>query len=86
MTYRLEYHPNAIADLKKIDKGFQKRILKKIDWLAANFEQITPQPLAETLSGFYKLRIGDYRVIYSFDPGQQLLWIEAIGHRRDIYR
>jgi len=42
-------------------------------------------PLSENWAGFYKLRVGDYRVIYSLDETISVLWIEKVGHRRDIY-
>ncbi len=42
MTYSVEYDPQAIGDLKKIPKPQRKRIVTKIDWLAANFENVQP--------------------------------------------
>ena len=85
MPYSVEYQPQAIAGLKKLDKVIQKRIINKISWLAENFDQITPQSLSENWATFYKLRIGDYRVFYIFDDQVQVIWIEKIGHRREIY-
>lgn len=61
------------------------RILRKINWLALNFEQSAPPRLKSSLSGFYKLRIGDYRVIYEIESETQVLVIVRVGHRRDIY-
>jgi mRNA interferase RelE/StbE len=34
----------------------------------------------------FRLRVGDYRVIYSLDPNRNTLWLHAVGHRREIYR
>jgi mRNA interferase RelE/StbE len=34
----------------------------------------------------FKLRVGDYRVLYEFDPGQDRLYLHYVGHRRDIYK
>jgi mRNA interferase RelE/StbE len=64
MNYLVEYEPEALADLEKLTKSVCQRIVNKINWLAENFDQITPQPLTADLSGFFKLRVGDYRVIY----------------------
>jgi mRNA interferase RelE/StbE len=55
---------DTIADLAKIDRTNQIRIAHKIKWLGKNFEQITPLSLSGNLSSFFKLRVGDYRVIY----------------------
>ena len=52
-------------------------------WLGENFDEIKPQALSANLSGLLKLRIGDYRIIYSFD--QEFITIHQIGHRREIY-
>ncbi len=85
MNYSVEYEPEALADLEKLTKTVCERIVNKINWLAENFDQITPQTLAAELSGFFKLRVGDYRVIYEFDPEKRIIFIDRIGHRKEIY-
>jgi mRNA interferase RelE/StbE len=85
MSYFVEYEPEAIASLEKLSNTNRQRILTKIAWLAENFEQITPQPLTVDYAGFYKLRIGDYRVIYEFNGEEQIIFIDKIGHRSEIY-
>ncbi len=61
------------------------RILKKIEWLRVNFEKVSSLPLTGQWSSFYKLRVGDYRVIYEFDIENQLIFVARVGHRREIY-
>jgi mRNA interferase RelE/StbE len=85
MSYTVEYEAEAIASLKKLSPVNRVRIIHKINWLAENFEQITPQSLTADFTGFYKLRVGDYRVIYEFDPEERILLIDQVGHRREIY-
>ena len=63
----------------------QPQILKEVNWLGLNFEQVQPKGLAENLAGFYKLRVGDYRVLYEIDEELEVFAIARIGHRRDIY-
>ncbi len=79
------YEPEALADLEKLSQDLRQRIVNKIDWLAENFEQIKPQPLSNHLSGFFKLRVGDYRVIYEVNPTEQTIIIDRVGHRSQIY-
>jgi mRNA interferase RelE/StbE len=76
MSYLVEYEPEAIADLKELTPSVRQRILNKIDWLAENFEQINPQSLSADLSGFFKLRVGDYRVIYEFSRDEEIIFID----------
>jgi len=85
MSYRVEFKQKAIADLESLTKIFQERIVKKIKWLSENFSQITPQPLSANLSGLFKLRVGDYRVIYSVDQNTEYITVHRVGHRREIY-
>lgn len=85
MSYRIEFDPQAIEDLKGISTKVQPQILKKINWLGLNFEQVQPKGLAENLAGFYKLRVGDYRVLYEIDEELEVVAIARVGHRRDIY-
>ncbi|MDJ0689347.1 MAG: type II toxin-antitoxin system RelE/ParE family toxin [Xenococcaceae cyanobacterium MO_188.B32] len=86
MEYSVEFKPKAVKNLEKMTATVQKRIFKKIKWLAQNFEHIPPQSLTAELSGLCKLRTGDYRVIYSFSESKKIITIHQIGHRRDIYR
>lgn len=85
INYKQEYEPEAIAALAKLAQSVCDRILKKINWLACNLDQITPQPLTGNLVGLYKLRVGDYRVLYSFSSEERIITIHLIGHRREIY-
>ncbi|NJR63168.1 MAG: type II toxin-antitoxin system RelE/ParE family toxin [Cyanobacteria bacterium CRU_2_1] len=85
MSYDIEFKSEATAGLEALTSTIQDRILRKIRWLSENFENLIPQALSADLSGLFKLRIGDYRVIYSFDIEAQLITIHKVGHRRDIY-
>lgn len=85
MSDRVEFESEAIEDLDRMSPAIRERILRKINWLALNFEQAAPQGLKSNLSGFYKLRIGDYRVIYEVEPDTQTLVIVRAGHRSEIY-
>ncbi|MGD1936204.1 MAG: type II toxin-antitoxin system RelE/ParE family toxin [Cyanophyceae cyanobacterium] len=85
MSYRVEFQEQAEIDLGKLPATWQKRIISKITWLAENFEEIRHIQLSANLAGFYKLRVGDYRVIYEFDRTIRVVTIERIGHRRDVY-
>jgi mRNA interferase RelE/StbE len=84
--YSLRILDAATRELAAIDRQVAERIARRIRWLAENIESIRPLPLSGELSSFYKLRVGDYRVIYEILGPEQTLIIHAIGHRREIYR
>ena len=83
--YRIVILPRAIRSLDSLDKPVARRIVDKLSWLSENFDRVTPLPLKGGFSGAYKLRIGDWRVIYSFDKASRSITIHLIGHRSQIY-
>jgi mRNA interferase RelE/StbE len=85
MTYNVEFTLEAIDGLERLTSAIQERILSKIRWLAENLDNLTPQSLSADLSGLFKVRVGDYRIVYSFDTNKQCITVHKIGHRRDIY-
>lgn len=84
--YQVEFLPEASDELASLDKAVAQRVLKKLKWLAENFEDLTPEPLHSNLKGLFKLRVGSYRVFYSFDRKRRIIIVHLMGHRRDIYK
>ncbi|MES0337354.1 MAG: type II toxin-antitoxin system RelE/ParE family toxin [Candidatus Magnetobacterium sp. LHC-1] len=74
---------NAIEGLEKLDRPVRQRILKKVTWLKENFEYIIPEKLMWGISGTYKLRVGDWRLIYVLMDDK--LIIHELAHRSEIY-
>jgi len=85
-VYRIRILKAATRELERLDKPFARRIAERVNWLAANLDNIRPEPFTGDLAGFYKFRIGDYRIIYEILHDEQVIVIHEIGHRRDIYR
>lgn len=84
--YQLEILPEAISDLKKLDKVISQRIFDKIRWLSENFEDIVPQMLTSEFKGMYKLRVGDWRIIYTVNQNTKIITVHMVGHRSEIYK
>ncbi len=68
-----------------MDRPVGERILKKLKWLAENFESVKPEPLHRHLRGKYKVRVGDYRAIYTVNRKAKRIRIHMVGHRDKIY-
>jgi len=81
---KVEWTEDAIEDLERLDKPIAKRLLKKISWFSQHFDNIIPEPLSAELAGTYKLRVGDWRIIYTIETG--VIVIQAIGHRKEVYK
>jgi mRNA interferase RelE/StbE len=71
--------------LKKIPKADQKRIMNKVEALAKNPFPSGYKPLQGQLSGYYRIRSGDYRIVYSVDKEKVTILILKIGQRGSIY-
>jgi mRNA interferase RelE/StbE len=85
--YEVEFTPEAETDLAHLGKPIAQRILKKLRWLAENFETITPEPLTGPWKGLYKLRVGDYRVLYTFaEAERRTIIVHLARHRREVYK
>lgn len=84
--YQVKIREEATRDLAKLDAAVARRIVSRIRWLAENLDEIQPEALTGNLAGFYKLRAGDYRVVYEIVHSEQMIVIHLVGHRREIYR
>lgn len=82
MTYAVKWHPKVRKFLQKLPKDLAKRIILKVKEVQEN-----PFHYLEHYEGnsYYKLRIGDYRMLVDVDLKNKVLFIQVIGHRSNIY-
>lgn len=84
-NYRLDFSPTAARQLRKLDTAARRRVQAAIELLADN-----PRPPgAKKLvggDGEWRVRTGDYRIVYEIQDQVLLVLVLAVGHRRDIYR
>ena len=85
MAYRIEVKPSAADALAKISNPHRRRIARKIDRLADNPRPRGATALAGRL-GLYRIRVGDYRVVYQVQDAALLVLVVRIGGRGDVYR
>ncbi|MBF0567429.1 MAG: type II toxin-antitoxin system RelE/ParE family toxin [Nitrospirae bacterium] len=72
--------------MSRIDKSVAQNIADKIFWLSENVEFTLHVPLKGQFKGKYKLRIGNWRVVYSLEHSQQSITIYAVRHRSEVYK
>ena len=82
--YRITVKQSVSKDLRKIPKKDVKRILSAIQTLAEN----PRPPHSKKLSGQerYRLRQGNYRILYSIEDEKLVVCVVKVGNRRDVYR
>jgi mRNA interferase RelE/StbE len=85
MAYILVYHPEVkTRDILTLNRDVGKRIQRAIETRLATEPQRYGEPLRRTLKGYWKLRVGDYRVVFRIVKNE--VWIFGIMHRRDVYQ
>ena len=83
MSYSIEWELNSVDEFGKLPFDVSKRILNKIDQVKEN-----PEHFIEKLKDMpeFKVRVGDYRIILLFDKADKRIRIQAVGHRRNVYK
>ena len=82
--FLLLYHPDVKAiDLPKLDSRLKERIKKAIETRLTSTPHQYGEPLRKTLKGYWKLRVGDYRVVFKIVGNK--VWILGIIHRKEVY-
>jgi mRNA interferase RelE/StbE len=85
MTYTITVAPSAARRLRKFDPQARRRLQAAIELLRTD-----PRPPAATQmvggAGEWRVRTGDYRIIYEIHDAQLVVLVLRLGHRRDVYR
>ncbi len=85
--YKVIASRDFLKSLKKLDKGTQKLIKKYIENNIKNSTNPTAKgkPLRYNLAGYWRYRIGDYRLICEIDKNKIIIILLDVGHRKNIY-
>ncbi|MEW5892274.1 MAG: type II toxin-antitoxin system RelE/ParE family toxin [Pseudomonadota bacterium] len=89
MAYEIEFDPEAVKDLKKLDRPVQQRLLGFLKLRVAVLEN--PRDIGEALAGsrlgqYWKYRVGDWRIICEIQDERVVVRVLRLGNRREIYR
>ena len=83
--YEIEILPAARRQIKKLPSPAQAQILDRIEDLRFDPRPSGVAKLAGE-EGLYRVRSGDYRILYTIDDDQVVIFIVRVGHRREVYR
>ncbi len=83
-AYKVYFKASVEKDLKSIPKKDLSKILQRISQLSLEPRPISSEKLTDQEK--YRIRQGLYRIVYSIQDDQLIVWIVKVGHRKDIYR
>jgi len=85
MTYHVEIEPQVLRELRDLPMADERRAVEKIRGLAKE-----PRPDGcEKMAGqrdAWRIRSGNYRVVYRVDDSERVVTVTRVGHRREVYR
>lgn len=85
MRYTVEFTTSALQEFRALDRQIQRRVSSRIaklceDPFPAGVKKLQGEPK------HFRIRVGDYRIIYRVDGQRVVIVIVQIGHRREVYR
>lgn len=84
--YSVDTAPRCVDQLEKIPKGIRDLIMDRIDDLGFDPKPPGFEPLKGIESGLYRIRQGDYRIVYSIHDKKLLVLVVRVVHRREVYK
>lgn len=84
--YDVVFSDRAQSDVRRLDRATAQRVIGKLRWLAENFEATKLTALTGPDQGRFRLRVGDYRVVYVVDRKKREIEVYRVRHRREVYR
>ena len=84
-SYSLSYRPSVEKDLQSIPHSFVARIIARIERLPSD-PFPTQSAKLQGAERLYRLRVGDYRIVYEVDSDALHIIVQYVRHRRDVYR
>jgi mRNA interferase RelE/StbE len=85
MAWRVVYHPDVPRDVAAIPANVRDRIRRAIETRLMTRPEQYGERLRKDLAGAWKLRVGDYRIVFDLEPKGEVVTILVIAHRRSVY-
>ena len=85
MSYRIELSPAAARQIRKLDGAARRRVQAAVELLASDPRPPSAKKLVGG-DGEWRVRTGDYRIVYEIHDGVLVVLVLAVGHRREVYQ
>ena len=84
-SYKVVFKPSVEKDLRPLPKSIVERVFRRIELLSSNPFPRQSMKLAGA-EQLYRVRVGDYRIVYGVDKKAKQVLVHYVRHRRDVYR
>lgn len=84
MPFELLYHDEVKTDKAKLDERMKERVKTALETRLTTAPHQYGEPLRKNLKGYWKLRVGDYRVVFKIEKKE--VWIFGIIHSKEVYK
>jgi mRNA interferase RelE/StbE len=84
-SYKIVWKRSAAKELKKLPKQIIRRVLEAVEALSSEPQPVGSRKIVGTINQ-YRLRVGDYRVIYALEDEILCVEIVRVRHRKDVYK
>lgn len=84
--YNIRWKASADKELRALPKITIQAVLDAVDKLAKNPYAVNTKKLKGTAKAYFRVRVGDYRIIYEVNNQELIIFIIEIGHRKDVYK
>ena len=86
MSYEVRFTPAADRQVDKLPRAVRPKIIARAEALADNPRPHGVKMLTNAAQGTYRVREGDYRIVYDIEDDVLLVLVVRVGHRREVYR
>ena len=84
--YKVQFSKQAGKDLRNFPMTVIKRVIIASEGLAKNPQPIGCKKLRGTKENLYRIRVGDYRIIYVIEKSIRIVTVRNVRHRKDVYK
>lgn len=86
-TWQVAFHPAAARDLRKLGAPAQAEVLRYLRSRIATADDPRRfgKALTKDMKGFWRYRVGDFRIVAQIDDGRFVVLLVTVGHRREVY-
>ena len=86
MVWQVDFGPRAERALKKLDRQTAARVIAYLEDVAEGDPRARGKALTGDLGGFWRYRVGDWRVLCRIEDARLVVLVVDLGHRREVYR